>query len=153
MFEEQINNGVKLLNKKKPNWFNFINLNKFDMENCQSCLLSQIYQKNYRDSLDNLFTTKEIDKDLDYDHGFGLDDYDNYPILTEEWKEAIIKLRNGSILDIKPEDQEKIYTKDEIKNLLVQVMELGMTTRENQLNCSELRCGRKVLEEFIKTNL
>lgn len=150
MFEEQINNGVKLLNEKKPNWFNFINLNKLNMENGQNCLLSQIYQKHYKDSINILFTTEEIDKDLDYYYGFGLDNWDYYPILTEEWKEVITKLRNGSILDI---DQEKAYTKDEIKNLLVQVMELGMTVRQNQLNGSENRSGREVLEEFIKNNL
>lgn len=153
MFEKQINNGVKLLNEKKPNWFNLINLNKFDMENGQSCLLSQIYQKDYRDSINNLFTTKEINKDLHYDYGFGLNKCDNYPILTEEWKEVIIKLRNGSILDIKPENHEKFYTKNSVKDLLNKVMELGMTVRQNQLNGSETRSGREVLEVFIKNNL
>lgn len=122
-------------------------------KNGQNCLLSQIYQKHYKDSIDILFTTEEIDKDLDYYYGFGLNNWDYYPILTEEWKEVITKLRNGSILDIKPEYQEKAYTKDEIKNLLVQVMELGMTVRQNQLNGSEIRSGREVLEEFIKNNL
>lgn len=72
---------------------------------------------------------------------------------AEEWKTEIQKLLNINILDITPKNQEKLYTKESVKDLLERVMELGMTTRQNQLNGSCCNSGREELEKFIKDNL
>lgn len=150
MFEEvnqtiaqQVANGVKFLNKVKPGWVNLINLDKLNMKNPNNCIIGQIYG-DYCDVMKNLELEHKICR---FNYGFSY-----CPGSENEWKRVIMNIRNCSILDIKPEDQE-ILTKDKVKNLLEQVMELGMTVRQNQLNGSENRSGRQVLEEFIKNNL
>lgn len=149
MFEKEIAKGIKLLNKINPGWVNMINLDKLNMTSSFDCIIGQVYG-DYCKYITRLEKTYYFDR---YEYGFTAND--QYT-LTKEWKQAIINIRSNqstSILDTKPENINKLYTKDSVKDLLSKVMELGMTTRENQLNCSEVRSGREVLEEFIKTNL
>ena len=153
MFKEEIARGIKLLNRINPGWVNQIDLDKLNMTSSFDCIIGQVYG-DYCKGITRLEKTYYCDR---YEYGFTAND--QYT-LTKEWKDAIINIRSSSvksksnsILDTKPENHNKLYTKDSVKDLLSKVMELGMTTRENQLNCSELRFGREVLEEFIKINL
>lgn len=155
MFEKEIARGIELLNKINPGWTNKVNLKVLDLSSGINCLISQLYELNYSDAIQIILSNQDIEDDKDIDYGF-YSENGPYEVLTQEWKDTIISIRSNqstSILDTKPENHNKLYTKDSVKDLLSKVMELGMTARENQLNCSELRSGREVLEEFIKNNL
>lgn len=45
------------------------------------------------------------------------------------------------------------YTKEEVVKLLEEVMNLGMSLRQQQLNGSEDRSGKEVLSDFVKSRL
>ena len=155
MFKEEIAKGIELLNSINPGWTNKVNLKVLDLSSGINCLISQLYDYSYSDAIEIILSKQDIEDNKDMDYGF-YSENGPYEVLTQEWKDAIMNIRSNqstSILDTKPENHNKLYTKDSVKDLLSKVMELGMTTRENQLNCSELRSGREVLEEFIKINL
>jgi len=148
MFEKEISNGVEFLNKVNPGWYNKINLEKFSINSDTCCVLGQVYG-SYSEAVTNL--------NIDYDQriSYCFTSCEKYPFteqINQEWKERIKNLQmvssgQDNILDNIP---EKVYSKDEVKELLLEVMNLGMTLRQNQLNGQCGKSGREVLEEFIK---
>lgn len=143
MFEREIAQGINFLNNVYPGWVDKINLNELDMGNSRKCIIGQLYG-DYCDIIEK----------LESEYGFYRLDYaftsHNSYHSTLEWKSAILKLRKNNILDSIP---EKFYSKEEVQDLLLDVMNLGMTLRQNQLNGQCSKSGREVLNEFIEKNL
>src|SRR5688572_15387979 len=87
-YKEQIQNGIKLLNEKVPNWRNVINLEELDLYSCTNCVLGQVYG-GYRSGLHELNLSKKSSEH----YGFRVSDVDNidhsyatdYEQLTQEW--------------------------------------------------------------------
>ncbi len=65
------------------------------------------------------------------------------------WQENIsLKLSEGNYLSLRRKEK-RVYTRED----LLSVMNLGMTLRQNQLNGSDFRSGKEVLNNWIKQNL
>ena len=146
MFEKEITKGIELLNKINPGWVDKINLEELDMSQADKCIIGQVYGDycNYINGIEQDYRCDRLEC------GF-TSEYHNRS--TKEWKEAIIRIRSNlknNTLDSIP---EKLYSKEEVKLLLEDVMNIGMNLRQNQLNGSSSRSGREVLNEFIQRNL
>lgn len=95
MFEKEIEAGVKYLSDV-PGWYNKINLSDFDIKYTDKCILGQLdiktieYQYKYGLSVDNSITTVSYDENAD-EHIRQLNNL--YNILTKEWTEKILSLR------------------------------------------------------------
>ncbi len=71
------NKGASLLDKHDPQWFEKIDLDTLDMNNCRNCVVGQLYGY-YVESCEMLgFSLSD-----DYKYGFGLP-----PSVTSSWKE------------------------------------------------------------------
>lgn len=149
MFEKEIAKGIELLNKINPGWVDKINLEELDMRSANKCIIGQLYN-------DYCIAMPEIERDHNCDRSdLAFSGYQGH-ITTKEWKEAILNLRSkNNILqsDILDSIPEKLYSKKEVENLLLDVMNIGMTLRQNQLNGISGKSGREVLNEFIQRNL
>lgn len=91
MYTEQIERGVEWLNENYPGWVNKIDLKQLEMVNCFSCVLGQLY----RDFFDA--PTEVSGFNIDAKYGFNIsteEHWDNYDILTQEWKDKIVELRS-----------------------------------------------------------
>lgn len=150
MFEREIKKGIEFLNRINPGWVDKIDLDTLDMSSSNKCIIGQLYG-------DYWVSMRVIEKDyyIDrFEYGFSCF---GFSIKTEEWKQAIMNIRsktnNTSILDTVPNNQDKLYSKEEVILLLEDVMNIGMNLRQNQLNGSSSRSGREVLNEFIKKSL
>jgi hypothetical protein len=149
MFEKEISNGVELLNKINPGWVDKINLEELDMASSSKCIIGQLYGCY-------CIAMPKIERDHNCDRlDLAFSSYGSN-ITTKEWKQAILNLRsNNNILqsDILDSIPEKLYSKEEVKLLLEDVMNIGMNLRQDQITGNTKRTGREVLEEFIKTKL
>lgn len=84
MFEEQISRGVEYLDRDLGKyWVERINLKVLRLDDCLRCVIGQLYGNFY-----HRFETPEGS----FDFGFSVD-FDQYSILTREWKKKIAQLR------------------------------------------------------------
>ncbi len=70
MLEKMVNEGIKLLNKQRPGWFNDIDLDKLSLEECAHCVLGQLYDGNFCDGLKHLGISNEVNYYYGYDSGY-----------------------------------------------------------------------------------
>jgi hypothetical protein len=101
MFRHEIQAGIELLNERAAEgWFNRINLDELKMSDCYKCVLGQLFQEYAMgwalvcpDDEDDLWLTE----DSAATHGFDVlgskERFRLYDMLTDEWVEAIEKLR------------------------------------------------------------
>lgn len=92
---EKVKRGVRLLDKKIPNWRSKIDSETIDMAGIMNCVLGQLYG-NYQNGLIKLFG-----RDTDFEtrrlqgiaHGFQLTDeeHQNYALLDHLWKVELNK--------------------------------------------------------------
>lgn len=50
-------------------------------------------------------------------------------------------------------DDNEVYTLEFVKKLCYEVMNLGMSTKQSQLNGFCTKSGREILEEFLRNKL
>jgi predicted protein tyrosine phosphatase len=62
--------------------------------------------------------------------------------VTQSWKEEIEELLTP--------DEPRTFTLEQVKQIAHDVMNLGMTLRQNQLNGTDGRSGNEVLDEYLK---
>jgi hypothetical protein len=145
MFEKEIEKGAALLDIKNPGWRKKINLNNLNMVKVSYCILGQLYE-NYFIGLERI----GINNETGYNYGYS-SNKSNFDKLTQEWKDYLSKqTESSSILNTMP---QKLYSMSQVEELLLKVMELGMTTRENQILGKENKSGKEVLEQFIKDSV
>ena len=92
MYEQQISKGIEWLDQHEPGWADKVDLEKLDMTTCTRCVLGFVYG-DY-DRLDDPSAPPSDDRAK---LGFTLrESYFSYDWvrLTEEWRDAISKLRN-----------------------------------------------------------
>jgi len=100
MFKDQIEAGAKLLDEKKPDWVDLMDLEELDLESTCNCVVGQSCpDKLYVKALESLFDMESddwgdniIQKSREY--GFSVEDWKKYPDLTEEWKAYIEERRS-----------------------------------------------------------
>ena len=153
MLEKEITKGIELLNKINPGWVDKINLEELNMFCSDKCIIGQLYG-DYCDAMPTIERDYKVDR-----FAYGFSSFSSN-IVTEEWKKRIknlkmassgkLNLNTSNILDSIP---EKVYSKSKVEELLLKVIELGMTTRENQMLGCENKSGREILNSFIKENL
>lgn len=61
--------------------------------------------------------------------------------VTQSWKEEIEELLTP--------DEPRTFTLEQVKQIAHDVMNLGMTLRQNQLNGTDGRCGDNVLDDYL----
>lgn len=155
---QRVQNGIKWLNENKPGWDNKIDLDNLDLCCGERCIIGQLYGEFCHNCPSEL---KLDNYKLSDEYGFSNlgntyygDLLDNE--LTKEWNKQILLIRSGceveNFLDDIPE-VVRMYRREEVIELLKQVMNLGMGVRQNQLNGSETRSGNTILSEFIENNL
>lgn len=108
-FSKQIDNGIRLLDEHKPGWYNDVDLETLELNNCMHCVLGQLYG----DEMDSVCVSAfdagchilHLNEEESAIHGFDLpwevemDDsfYDqrmqHWQRLTDQWKSAIRSLR------------------------------------------------------------
>src|SRR5690606_23228961 len=89
MSYNEIQDGLKLINQKNPEWFKKIDLDILDMNSVDHCILGQVYGGYEKGK-------QEIGIDNGIYYGFAPEYAYRDPqkcSLTQEWKEAILKLR------------------------------------------------------------
>lgn len=155
IIKNRINNGVIYLNSVYPGWYNKIDLENINIRSLSVCILGQLYG-NYCDAVNKL--NLDLDDRIHYCFTNKSMEY-HTSFINEYWKLVISNLRlkhtfqdTESILDLVP-SKNKLYEKDFVINLVNMAMELGMTTRQNQLNGSCTKSGRDIIEQFMKDNL
>jgi hypothetical protein len=78
--------GVRLLDAKEPHWSTRINLGALDMEQCDRCILGQVYG-DYTEGVEKVFlipvSPQDPVPDIVYDYGF------NAPLVQRTYKEEV----------------------------------------------------------------
>jgi len=91
MFEKEINNGIQWLNQNYPDWFTK-DFSDLDMSNGGCCMIPIVDGRNY----DQFMDFYDYGDEWAVAHGFyfGLDlEHEGYNQLTDEWLDAISKLK------------------------------------------------------------
>lgn len=106
--QERVRRGAQMLDRKNPDWFNEIDLDVLDLNDCHACILGQLYgtysEGRYRIGLD-------WDLQATGSHGFtvwprdhieDLDDFYSeeerlWDQLYNAWKEEITKRRANAL--------------------------------------------------------
>lgn len=84
MFEDQIAKGVEYLDQDLgPSWFERIDLQQLEMEDCFRCVIGQLYSDFW----------KKLNFELGDSLGFSTWTEGGYELLTQEWKARISQLR------------------------------------------------------------
>ena len=81
--KERVNKGAALLDEKHPGWREKINIDKFDIDHCNFCVLCQLYG-SYFNGLNQLNITGDATG-----HGFCPTDKDEIKALNDMWIEEI----------------------------------------------------------------
>lgn len=91
---KRIQRGVKLLNKKRPGWYNEIELPALNMSSPCFCVLGQLHGGSYSDGLTSLGI-----EDQGENEGFevvsGRNLLDQYVELEEAWHKVIEELQQN----------------------------------------------------------
>jgi hypothetical protein len=88
--------GIRVLNEKRPGWFNKVSLTKLDLASCELCVLGQVYasqgQSGFYRGLE-ILNGKVAENPKAF--GFDSDWVANveYDLLEEIWKEEIAAQR------------------------------------------------------------
>lgn len=123
-FEERVSRGIALLNEKRPQWKESINMEKLDLQSCYRCIIGQLFGCYTESALRSLGTN--IDSCWHY--GFSLKRSELYGMyvgksfaeLTNEW---IKQIQAPTLASFSENNQEKILqaltklTSEEIKLL------------------------------------
>lgn len=94
IFRKQIEAGAKLLDEKRPEWVDLIDLSDLDLGDTCNCVIGQVFfEKTYISALMDLFGEEDELKanDLSHDYGFATRSLQgfSYETLTQEWIEYI----------------------------------------------------------------
>lgn len=94
-----VERGTKLLDERRPNWFEEINVETLNIADYGNCILAQLNGGSFTD--ENI--TGHDNSEQDYCHGFDLPyggDYfaANLKILNDEWKRVISAKLNLTLL-------------------------------------------------------
>ncbi|HEU5032734.1 MAG TPA: hypothetical protein VFV01_47980 [Spirillospora sp.] len=99
--EERVAAGAAVLDKVRPDWFEYVDLPALDVRSCADCTLGQLFGE-YQDGLIRLFGQPGGVEATAWagEHGFELDPADprspgaQYEALTDAWT-ALIKARRA----------------------------------------------------------
>jgi hypothetical protein len=100
MYEEQINEGVALLDRIKPGWYHQVELQMLNMNSCFNCVMGQLFGEFTK-------ATEEVGHhppdrwEWAAQYGFALTeneegdpaDSSDYNRLSHEWVDTILRLR------------------------------------------------------------
>ena len=100
-YQEQIANGVKLLDAKVPNWETEIDLHILNLQQFDRCVLGQLGHNRNTDfygmkeklGLDDSFSAS-MEHGFLVDHDYVISPFAEYKLLTIEWKN-LIRTRRG----------------------------------------------------------
>lgn len=90
--EERAARGAALLDEMCPGWADRVDLDILDMNDCDDCIVGQVFE-DYREGLEDLGF--DLERDDEYDFGFDLDDEAYKPSLTraEAWHALAVAWR------------------------------------------------------------
>lgn len=94
-----VQRGVELLDRKRPNWRERINLSHLDMSSLHNCVLGQLTGFVFSDEADRIMEGEGQSGYIRSKHGFDIpckkaegmrmSDVEEYAVLDEEWRKAI----------------------------------------------------------------
>jgi hypothetical protein len=96
MIKDRIARGAKLLDEKVPGWIDKINLEELNLEDICDCVVGQAFpDQSYCSVICDVLwpDLKDNTAILLIDHGFAIDGYPGYHILTQKWKDYIRERR------------------------------------------------------------
>ena len=89
--KSKVANGAKVLDLISPGWAKRLNLKKLDLEDCDRCVLGQLFN-GYFGTESTILRYQGVE--LGYSFPEDVDDDEAWENLTELWKEQIRKRRN-----------------------------------------------------------
>lgn len=98
--DRRVARGSALLTRRRPSWYNEVDLETLDLRSLECCVVAQLYGDYDTDAL--IGKREDLDAAAREDVAYGFDlpedacGRSNYAVLTEAWVREVERLRGGA---------------------------------------------------------